>query len=207
MHSNHVVPTETSYSASCFRKFTLSFVPSGALVQCNDQKDRAQMCTCESTKLIELSTLELSSDASKEPLPDPEESFKSTDLNGDNQHCQNEIIQVMMAARGFEKHPKKGIFVETVVLDGFSHADTNQDGVVTLKEFLENGLGQTKEDFVAADIDGDGRHTIEEQITAESAAKIAKAFVAAKQQASQYLKRADQNGDGCISHQEYTKIL
>lgn len=202
LHSNHMIPTDSSYLASCFRRSTLSFVPSGALVPCAGSPN-SPMCTCSSTKFLDVRSL----DITPAPSIDPNMSFRMTDTDGDGRHCINEIVAQMMSDFGWVKHPKLGIYVDSAVLEGFVHADLDKDGTVTLGEFLKALPDQTAEDFNAADLDRDGKHVLSEQISSGAAEKIAKDLARAKLDASEYIVKADTDGDQCISHSEFTKLL
>jgi len=160
------------------------------------------MCLCHSSKFQEVS--DPTDHFGK--VKDLMESFNSTDFNHDRRHCVDEIVRVMMEQEGYTKHDKTGKYIDATVATIFARMDSDHNGRVSLKEFLDVFPDKNEADFNLGDTDGDGVHTVEEQLAHQSS-KLTSALLKFKNEAQAYIFKADQDGDGCISIQEFSNLM
>merc|ERR1712166_1444761 len=117
-------------------------------------------------------------------------------------HDLEEIKQEMILQSGYTAvHREDGefqYFLPDSFLEGFHGADEDKNEVVTKDEFMKFYKHKDSEkDFHAADVDGDGTHTLNE---------MAKRIFESED-FKKLLKEADVDGDGKVSDSEFLAHL
>jgi len=110
-----------------------------------------------------------------------------------------------MKAHDFVK-TETGQYIEAEVLKIFRKLDLNQDGEVTLEEFLHGFPNKTDEDFKRMDTNSDGKHTLSEQ-TAHQSKGLEELIVQIEKNAANIVDKSDTDGDGHVSMKEYDRIV
>jgi len=142
-----------------------------------------------------------------------EEMFKKTDTNKDGFHDLEEIKQEMILQSGYTAvHREDGefqYFLPDSFLEGFHGADEDKNEVVTKDEFMKFYKHKDSEkDFHAADVDGDGTHTLNEMAKRIfESEEFKKLHTSAETDAKKLLKEADVDGDGKVSDSEFLAHL
>ena len=141
--------------------------------------------------------------------------FKMSDTNGDGFHDLEEIKQEIIRQHGYTKLAVDGqdhlhYYLPDSLIAGFTHADANNDKVVTEVEFLKayKDHAQTSEHFKEADHNGDGKHTLEEMAKKIfDSDEFKKLQDEADENSKKLIKQADSNGDGKVSNKEFLAHL
>lgn len=114
--------------------------------------------------------------------------FGFMDANGDGQHSKQEFVE---EGRYLTRQARQGIF---------RASDSNDDGVVSVEEYIENRVitDEAKTIFAAMDADGDGNLTKKEFVVSEKFKDhgLAKVVFAA----------LDSDGDGRLGVPEYLRV-
>lgn len=152
-------------------------------------------------------------------LANSDKMFQASDTNKDGFHDHNEVRSEMIRQAGYtavvdgregETKEEFQYFLPDAFVQGFRHADANEDEVVTEEEFLKayKDHDLTSADFKEHDTDGDGVHSLTEMaIKIRNSEEWKKLHKDAEEKAGQLIKDADKDGDGKISAKEFADHL
>jgi len=152
-------------------------------------------------------------------LANSDKMFQASDTNKDGFHDHNEVRSEMIRQAGYtavvdgregETKEEFQYFLPDTFVQGFRHADANEDEVVTEEEFLKayKDHDLTSADFNEHDTDGDGVHSLTEMaIKIRNSEEWKKLHKDAEKKAGQLIKDADKDGDGKISAKEFADHL